>query len=405
MADAPVFSVVIPVCNKWALTENCLRSLAEHTPEYSFEVIVADNGSSDATAGALPMLGRALFGARFHYIRFDENRSFGPACNAGAKKAAAPLLFFLNNDTLLTPGWAGPLVRALAEDSALGGVGPLLLYENDTVQHLGVAYTLSGVEHLYKGFPRDHPAVRRGRFVQCLTAAALMLRRDVFFQCGGFYEEYRNGFEDVDLCMHIVRSGKKLACIPDAVIYHLESQTVGRKNEDEHNGQVLFRRCKDRLRPDKHIHGLRDGFQPFVNDLFDIGLRLTEGEEAALAGRARGENLGFWLTLAIAHPFWVGGRERLAATLEESGYYEDALALRRDICLILMRAEACEPLLRTGARAGDAASLAEAEELCALFAANRRSRPDLHRALQKAREHEDALLDSLYEERLRELFP
>ena len=133
MSAPPLFSVIIPVFNKWELTANCLRSLREHTRDCDIEVIVVDNGSSDETAGDLPSLGGELFGRRFLPIRFEENRNFGPACNAGARAASAPLVFFLNNDTVLTPGWAPPLLQALAEDPSLGGVGPLLLYEDETV--------------------------------------------------------------------------------------------------------------------------------------------------------------------------------------------------------------------------------------------------------------------------------
>ena len=110
MKDAPAFSIVIPVFNKWDLTEQCLRALAETTPEYDFEVIVVDNGSADVTTSRSQPRGEALFGPRFLRIRFEENRNFSPACNAGARAATAPLLFFLNNDTLPTPGWAQVLL-------------------------------------------------------------------------------------------------------------------------------------------------------------------------------------------------------------------------------------------------------------------------------------------------------
>ena len=122
----PTLSVVIPVHNKWELTAACLRSLAEHTPGGDVAVIVVDNASADDTSGACPALGSSLFGRRFRYRRFENNRNFGPACNAGAALADSDLLFFLNNDTLLTPGWLPPLQDALAAEPDLVGVGPLL---------------------------------------------------------------------------------------------------------------------------------------------------------------------------------------------------------------------------------------------------------------------------------------
>ena len=65
--QSPHTSVVIPVYNKWELTENCLRSLAATLAGNSCEIIVVDNASSDATREACPALGQALFGELFRY--------------------------------------------------------------------------------------------------------------------------------------------------------------------------------------------------------------------------------------------------------------------------------------------------------------------------------------------------
>jgi len=108
-----LFTTVIPVFNKWELTRACLVSLKERS-SLPFDVVVADNGSSDETVAGLEPLGRELFGERFQRIRFDENNNFARGCNAGATASKTPLLFFLNNDTLMTPGWDVPLRRARA---------------------------------------------------------------------------------------------------------------------------------------------------------------------------------------------------------------------------------------------------------------------------------------------------
>ena len=122
--NIPAFSVVIPVFNNWELTRACLQSLREHTSGIDVEVVVADNASSDATARELLPLGEALFHGRFQRLRFEKNRNFGPACNAGARAATAPFVFFLNNDTLPTPNWSAPLLEAFQADDSLGAVAP-----------------------------------------------------------------------------------------------------------------------------------------------------------------------------------------------------------------------------------------------------------------------------------------
>jgi GT2 family glycosyltransferase len=395
MPCPPVFSVIIPVYDKWELTEQCLRSLARHTPAVAYEVIVVDNGSADATAATLPELGESLFGPMFRRIRFEENRNFGPACNAGALAAAAPLVFFLNNDTILTEGWAPPLLNALKNDPRLGGVGPLLLYANNTVQHLGITFTLSGVEHLYRNFPSDHPVVSRTRRYQAITAAALLMPTALFREQGGFFEEYRNGFEDVDLCLRIHKIGKIFTCVPSSVVYHLESQSSGRKAEEGANGKLLFRRCGAYFVADKHLHGLRDGFIPFINDAAGIGLRMKDRDEAALCGKAGGSPPSRWLELIGNNPLWIRGREMLAQLLEENGHPGDALLLRAQIADIRMQADAYAALSEAAKQAGNAEMSAYAESGLAAIRAERLNREYLRGLIRRARAAHDNLLEAL----------
>lgn len=401
MNAAPVFSVIIPVFNKWEMTAACLRSLREHTPELDFETIVVDNGSGDETAQALQALGENLFGQRFARIRFEENRNFGPACNAGARAASAPLLFFLNNDTLLTPGWAPPLLEALAADPVLGGAGPLLLYEDRTVQHLGVAFSLSRVEHLYRNFLPDHPAVTRKRRLQAITAAALMLPRELFFQHKGFCEDYRNGFEDLDLCLRIGQNGKHFACLPASVVIHLESRTPGRKDNDAHNSALLTQRCRNLFRPDKHLHGLRDGFLPFVDDALDIGLRLKDEDEEGLVRAVLDQPPAVWHERCVEHPYWVRGREYLAEVLEKQGHAAESLACRIEVADILNLAQSSRDLMLAAARLGNADILAAAEESYQRLAERGRDGALCRKLLREAAERGDARLEALYEEKLR----
>ncbi len=410
----PAFSVITPVFNKWDLTKACLESLREHTREAPFEVIVVDNASSDATRTELEALGRALFGPHFLRIRFEENRNFGPACNAGAQAATADIVYFLNNDTLATPGWAPPLLESLRNDHsgsdghAPGAVGPLLLYEDDTVQHLGVALAPSGFTHLYRRFPRDHPVVKRPRQLQAITAAALMISKDFFFTCGGFHEGYVNGFEDVELCLRIREQGKALQCDTRSVVYHLESQTPGRKKEDNHNARILRERCEAYFYVDLHHHGLRDGFAPFVDDVLDISLRLRPQDEAALTEAAADLSPPDLYALSKAHPLWVRGKERLAEALEAQGIFEEALHFRTEIASQLQSAEAFTACLRTAVKARNTGTVHLAEKHLRLIAENEREKEKTLRYVKYVLSHtagrRDALLHSLYEAKLAAMF-
>jgi GT2 family glycosyltransferase len=208
-------SIIIPVRNRWDLTEQCLRSLRQTLSDGTCEIIVVDNASADATPTECPTLGSGLFGRDFLYRRADRNLNFGPASNLGARLASRPFLCFLNNDTIALPGWLEPLVQDFAEYPDLAASGPVLLYPagdnplGDTVQHLGVfVNTLLKLGHLYEGIPAASPLTRKRRFFQVVTAACMCIPRALFEEAGGFTEGYINGFEDVDLCARLWRDGR-----------------------------------------------------------------------------------------------------------------------------------------------------------------------------------------------------
>lgn len=321
----PIFSVIIPVFNRWELTEACLRSLAEHTT-VPFEVIVVDNGSGDATTTELPTLGQQLFGQRFRSLRFAENRDFAAGCNAGAAAAKAPLLFFLNNDTLLTPSWAPPLLDALQNDPGLGAVGPLLLYpQSGRIQHMGVAMSLQRLTHLYAQFPADHPVTAGSRPLQAITAAAFLVPSALFRDCGGFFQEYRNGFEDLELCLRIRQHGKRLACIPQSRVIHLESQTPGRNRYDMSNSRLFNERCGEGFHPDLHRHAALDGFVPGLTP--DLGMQLSLNPDRALAFADLLEDPERAYPLLLAEPLWQEAYEPVIRFLQTHGREAEALDL------------------------------------------------------------------------------
>lgn len=351
-----VFSVIIPVFNKWELTEACLRSLREHTQGDDFEVIVVNNASTDETSSALEPLGKELFGQQFIAINHNENINFGPGSNSGAARASAPVLFFLNNDTLLTPGWAEPLLQALADNPRLGAVGPLLLYEDNTVQHVGVTCGAECVTHLYVGLPRSLPFVKKERYVQFLTGAAIMIPKKVFETFGGFYPEFRNGFEDIDLCVQIGRAGLLLKCIPQSVIYHLESQTPGRKNADNewHNGLLLLRRCERYLQIDMHRHALKDGFTLTLDGLLRACIVEPPNVTQELARTVSGQSMEAVLDLFNEHPFWVEGCRAIARVLYERKQYAESFYYWHRLITLYTEKESISMMLRLVQESGDA---------------------------------------------------
>jgi GT2 family glycosyltransferase len=327
----PAVSVVIPAWNLWDMTRDCLESLARHTPSGAIEAVVVDNGSGDATCTELEACGRALFGEDFQTVRLEQNMGFAIGCNSGARAAKGDLLFFLNNDTLVTQDWLPPLIRSLQAASAPGMVGPLLLFPEDgRVQHCAVAFapTLE-VQHLYSHFPGDHPAPNAPRHVQALSGAALLLDKNLFFRCGGFHEGYKNGFEDLDLCCTLRKMGLRLACVPQSVIHHLTSQTPGRNDNDSANARLINARHPGGFAPDLHKLAMADGFLPALSPVLEMYLRLPDEREAALTQSfTRNFDAERCARRLLAEPLWMRGYELLAEHLEARGAWMQAAEWR-----------------------------------------------------------------------------
>jgi glycosyltransferase involved in cell wall biosynthesis len=284
-------------------------SLKQYTPGEDFEVIVVDNGSSDETHTHCPIVGQNLFGQQFRYIRLEKNINFGPACNLGAKKSQGHFLFFLNNDTLVTENWLPPLLNAFDEDKNLGAVGPLLLYPDNTVQHFGVCISpLELVSHLYEYFPQTHPVLQKKRKVQVITGAAFLISKSLFFQCDGFYEAYKNGYEDIDLCVQIHRAGKALLVLPETIIYHYTSQSSGRFDYEKENSSILNKRCRDRLVPDLHKFYVEDGYNFQLTFFLNILPELSQEQlDNLYYDKPDKFDYDWYMQKLSMEPFWLQG--------------------------------------------------------------------------------------------------
>ena len=123
--ENPLVSIVIPVCNEFRTTYNCLKSISENLPKCSFEIIIVDDGSRDASLFA----GFVISGA-VRLIRNTKNEGFLRACNAGAADARGKYLLFLRNDTLVRPKWLDELVATFDHVPNVGIAGSKLLFEN-----------------------------------------------------------------------------------------------------------------------------------------------------------------------------------------------------------------------------------------------------------------------------------
>ncbi len=387
----PDVSVVIPVYGQWELTSSCLTCLPAFASGASLEVIVVDNGSTDATPTACPALGRTLFGECFSYLRLERNHGFAAACNLGAKTASGRLLFLLNNDVDTAPGALAPLTAALAEDHRLAGVGPLLAFPEGTgvqsgrVQHLGITASagVNGPEfrHLYELFPAKHPAVRRRRRLRVITAAAMLVRAPLFHGLGGFYEGFKNGMEDVDLCLRAAEKGGCFSVIPESAAAHGANMTPGRFDHEAANERLLRTRRRD---PELDLYDLaaEDGYEVRLNAWLQTVVRLRPEREREL-DKAKARTPSELLLLLEREPLWSGGYARLAEACGASGAHQEALAARHlqsVLCPTLANYKALkQAFAQAGLATKNAGLIAEIEKTLADKAALMRSAARLRR--------------------------
>ncbi|MGF1988006.1 MAG: glycosyltransferase [Nostoc sp. ZfuVER08] len=241
--DYKLVSIIIPTRDLGDILDKCLTSIFDKTTYPNYEVILIDNGSQEEnTANVISKWKQKEF-SRFKCYRLDIPFNYSRINNYAVNQAKGDYLLFLNNDIeVITPDWIDAMVEQ-AQRPSIGAVGALLLYPDNTIQHAGVIMGIGGVAgHSHKYYPADSP----GYFDQILTvnnysavtAACLMCRREIFEAIGGFEQELKVAFNDVDFCLKVVEKGYKNIYLPHVLLYHYESKSRG--HEDTPAKQARF---------------------------------------------------------------------------------------------------------------------------------------------------------------------
>jgi O-antigen biosynthesis protein len=222
--DTPLVSIVIPVYNQFRTTYNCLRSIHEHPPKASFEIIIVDDCSSDETILASLVLSGAV-----RILRNPRNLGFVLGCNAGAAVARGTYLFFLNNDTLVRDGWLDELIATFENVPNIGIAGSKLLFEDGKLQEAGgIIWRLGDGWNWGRGRDPNEPAFCYLRDSDWVSGAALMIRADLFGSLSGFDQLYVPAYyEDTDIAFRVRAAGKRVVMQPASEIVHLEGVSAG----------------------------------------------------------------------------------------------------------------------------------------------------------------------------------
>ncbi|MEO8519727.1 MAG: glycosyltransferase [Acidobacteriota bacterium] len=223
IAGQPLVSIVIATRDRVQLLRQCVESIRATTDaSVAYEIIVADNDSAEAET----LEYFEVSGLRIVHVPGPFN--FSAINNAAARVARGSLLLFLNNDTeVIDPRWLAAMAE-WALQPAIGCVGAKLLFGDGRIQHVGVTLHDGSAHHPFYG---ERPSARNWldtelvRNYSAVTAACVMVRRAVFEEVGGFAETLPIAYNDVDLCVRVLRAGYRNLYTPYAVLYHHESSS------------------------------------------------------------------------------------------------------------------------------------------------------------------------------------
>lgn len=243
----PEIGIIIPFKDKVSVLKTCVYSVLNKTAYDNYKILLVDNQSEEPETQAF--LDDIVKDPRVAVSTYNRPFNFSAINNYAVSKLSAEYLLFLNNDTeVITEDWMTAMLEH-AQRPEVGGVGALLYYPDDTVQHGGVILGLGGLAgHSHSRWQRDSCGYM-GRLkvvnnLSAVTAACLMMRRQLFDEIQGYDENISHAFNDVDLCLKLRDRGYLIVYTPYAELYHHESLSRGFENTPEKkrrfNGEVEY---------------------------------------------------------------------------------------------------------------------------------------------------------------------
>ena len=232
--EPPLVSLIIPTRDKLKLLRGTVEGVLHQTDYKNIEIIIMDNGSENADT--LDYFQQIQEDKRVSVIPHTAPFNYSQLNNIGVSHAQGKIIGLINNDLeMISSKWLTEMVsHALRPE--IGAVGAKLYYANDTIQHAGVIIGLGGMAgHGFKFLARETPGYYWKPFLiqnySAVTAACLIMRRQIFEEVGGLNEKHlKVAFNDVDLCLRLRERGYRIVWTPYAELYHLESASRGVDN-------------------------------------------------------------------------------------------------------------------------------------------------------------------------------
>ncbi len=253
----PIVSIVIPVYNNWDHTYLCIKSIKENTLDEIYEVILADDKSTDKTLHA----GRKIKNIKI--VRSDNNLGFLENCNQAAKHTLGKYIMIINNDTFMMKGWLHNLIDLAEDDDNIAIVGSKILFPDGKLQEAGGIIWNDGSGWNYgRNQDPNRSEFNYKREVDYISGTAILVRKSFWKKVDGFDERFKPAYyEDTDLAFQARSLGYKVVYQPKSQIIHFEGLSHGTDiNDGIKNFQVLnsakfYDKWKNVLQKEHYVNG------------------------------------------------------------------------------------------------------------------------------------------------------
>lgn len=236
LTEKPLVSILIPNKDQKESLKLCIGSIREKTKYENYEIIIIENNST--TKEIFDYYEELKLDERIRVVTWEREFNYSAINNFGVKHANGRLLLFLNNDVeVRTDDWMEELVGNCLRPE-VGITGVKLLYPDGTIQHAGTVIGIGGIAgHMFVNMPGERSGYLHKASLQmdysAVTAACMMMKREVFEKIGGFEEQLSVAFNDVDLCLRTNEAGYLVVYDPYVELYHYESKSRGTEDSEE----------------------------------------------------------------------------------------------------------------------------------------------------------------------------
>jgi len=237
----PTVDILIPTKDQLGILKSCIYSVLLKTDYPCYTITIIDNGSREEET--LAFFRDMSTEPRIRIIQDDKPFNYSRINNLAASTSSAEYLCLMNNDIeVIAPEWLSEMIGH-AIQPGVGAVGAKLLYPDGRLQHNGVILGPKGARHVNRFLEKEKKGYffrdRLQQSFSAVTGACLVVERSKYDAASGLNEDHLHiSYNDIDLCLKLLKSGYRNIWTPYAELYHHESVSRGYDTTPEKKKRV-----------------------------------------------------------------------------------------------------------------------------------------------------------------------